>query len=174
MGEATDADRLRCWDRALEALARLETATDIDELSLRAGQAEALVGCLAQAEGWDEGSNQLLDELHTAFRRREEALLRREECCTDADHRVEGEDNEEASPARGKRRRAGRNYADENVLSARVHEVVRHMRGCRTEDDLLDIAFWVKRHADEFDDEHLASLRNWFAYFRAQLTVAAE
>jgi uncharacterized protein (DUF3820 family) len=171
--EATDGDRLRAWDRALESLSRVEAAQDLDDLGLRAGEAEVLIRLLAQSEGWDESGNQLLDELHTAFRRRELALLRREECCTDADQRVVAEGEEEA-PARGKRHKGGRNYADENVLTARVHEVVRHMRGCRTEDELLDVAFWVKRHADEFDDEHLAALRKWYSYFLAQLTVAAE
>jgi hypothetical protein len=171
MEEETDGDRLRAWDRALEALGRVEGAADLDELSLRAGQAEGLIVCLAQAEGWAEESNHLLDELHSAFRHRQEHLLRREENFTDADHRVEGEDSAEDAPARGKRRKGCRSYADENVMAARVHEIVRRMRSCRTEDDLLDVACWVGRHKEEFTGEALETLRKWFAYFRAELTA---
>jgi hypothetical protein len=55
------------------------------------------------------------------------------------------------------------------MVPARVHELVRRMRGCRTEDDLLDVAGHIRRHAREFSELALARLRAWFAFFRSEL-----
>jgi uncharacterized protein (DUF3820 family) len=168
--DATDADRLRSWDRALEGLDRLGGAQDLNHLDLLYAKGRAQVELLALAEGWDIGSNQLLDELDEAYRRRHDALLRQEVTFTDADHRVEGqEEGEEAAPRRRKGRSRGEGVVD--LEPARAHEVVRRMRGCRTLEQLADVGFWVARHRDEFREETLAKLRNWFSFFRAELTA---
>jgi uncharacterized protein (DUF3820 family) len=155
----TDVQRLLQWDVALEALDRLAGADDLDELEARHAEAVELVRLLAQDEGWDPDSNALLNEVLFSYTARREALERREMTFTDAPHRVE-------PTTRQKRRYAG------DVEAARVHEVIRWLRGCRTEDALLDAAAWVRRHRDAFTEAALSCLRQWYRHFLAELRDA--
>jgi uncharacterized protein (DUF3820 family) len=152
----TDVSRLLAWDTALEALDRMAGADDLGDLEDRYAEAVHLVRLLAQEENWDQDSNSMLDEVAQAYEARKESLERREVTFTDAPHRVEPSAKQKAW------------YAGDLEV-AKVHEVVRRMRGCRTDDELLDEAAWVRRHRDEFDEEALAHLRRWFTYFKAQL-----
>jgi uncharacterized protein (DUF3820 family) len=165
-------DRLRLWDRALEALDAVGGAQDVDDLQALCSRADQLVRLLALSEGWDEDSNTLLDELQAACARRRDQLERQETTTTDADHRVEASDGgeEEGAPRRKKKGRP-RGTALVDLEPARVHEVVRRLRSCRSEADLHFEASWVARHKDEFSADALACLRRWYAYFKAQLTA---
>jgi uncharacterized protein (DUF3820 family) len=154
----TDISRLLQWDVALEALDRLAGADDLADLEARHAEAVELVRLLAHDEGWDPDSNALLDEVLQAYTARKEALERREVTFTDAPHRVE-------PSTRQKSRYSG------DVEAARVHEVIRWLRGSRTQEDLLDVAAWIRRHRDEFTGEALACLRKWFVFFHAELHV---
>jgi uncharacterized protein (DUF3820 family) len=155
----TEVPRLLQWDAVLEALDRLAGADDLDDLEARHAEAVRLVWLLAQDEGWNPDSNVLLDEVLRSYTARKEALERREVTFTDAPHRVE-------PSARQKRNYAG------DVEAARVHEVIRWLRGCRTEDNLLDVAAWVRRHRTDFTETALACLRRWYRHFLAELRAA--
>jgi uncharacterized protein (DUF3820 family) len=155
----TDVPRLLQWDAVLEALDRLAGADDLDDLEVRHVEAVELVRMLAQDEGWDLNCNALLDEVLRAYTVRKEALERREVTFTDAPHRVE-------PSTRQKARYAG------DMEVARVHEVIRWLRGCRTEDDLFDVAAWVRRHRADFIEPALACLRRWYRHFLAELRAA--
>jgi hypothetical protein len=58
------------------------------------------------------------------------------------------------------------------VEAACSFEVVRWMRSCRSLDELLDVAAWVRRHQGDFTEESLAKLRSCYAYFKAEITKA--
>jgi hypothetical protein len=57
-----------------------------------------------------------------------------------------------------------------DLQHARVTEVVRMLRGCRSLDDLADVALWVANHKNEFTAESLAHLRCWYARTRDEIT----
>jgi hypothetical protein len=152
-----EAGRSYAWDRTLELVDQVGRAGDEGELEMLHDRAARAVRALAAAEGWDAESNALRDELDEARRCRWEQLARREEVFTDCARRVDPVEG------RGRRRRGP------DMEPARVHELVRRMRGCRTEGDLLEVAGHIRRHASEFTEPALAKLRAWYAHFRAEL-----
>jgi uncharacterized protein (DUF3820 family) len=157
-GRKAERNVVKLWDIAMEAIDLVMRADDLGDLEDRHAEAVHLVRLLAQEENWDQDSNALLDEVGQAYEARKDSLERREVTFTDAPHRVEPSTRQRA-----------RYTGDLQV--AKVHEVVRRMRGCRTEDELLDEAAWIRRHSDEFSEEALAHLRKWFCYFKAHLHV---
>jgi hypothetical protein len=165
----SDVSRLQQWDYALEAIDSESAAQDLDDLEDRRGKAETLVRLLAQDEGWNPDSNALLDELIATYDRRKDALERREEVFTDLPHQTVAEDdNEDVQRSNGRRRSRCRQRLGEDMEAARVHEVVRWLRSCRSLDELLDVAAWINRHNTDFREESLAKLRAWYSYLKAK------
>src|SRR5262249_15485719 len=96
-----------------------------------------------------------------------------EEVFTDLPHQTVAEDaDEDVQRPKGRRRSRGRQRLGEDMEAARVHEVVRWLRSCRSLDELLDVAAWINRHKSDFREESLAKLRAWYVYFKAEITKA--
>jgi hypothetical protein len=152
-----DADRVYSFADAIEAVEQLATAPSPVDLERLRARAEFLVTTLAQAEGWSDDSNPLLDELDAAYHRRRDQLAAGEIAFTDAPRKVE--------PAARTRGRAC-------PESARVFEQVRRLLSCRTREELLDVAAWIARHRAEFSPEAIVKLRGWYSEFRAELIAA--
>jgi uncharacterized protein (DUF3820 family) len=169
----TDAGRLRIWDDTMEAIDQVASATDLEELEYRHRRAYILLGFLAQTEDWNEDANPLLEELEATHARRRGTLERREESLSQlAQSWVEDAGEEGSSPGRRRCRGRALQRLAADVQEARVHEVVRRMRSCRTLDDLADVGMWVCNHRDELTEPSLARLRGWYATFRAEITAA--
>jgi hypothetical protein len=158
------------WDRTLEAIDLLGSTTDLDDLDRRYGRAAPLVESLAMSEGLDPDSNPLKDELDEGYFRRKDQLERREEPLTDFKSAAVTADEDGAR--KGRRRSVVRGAVAKlagDIQAARVHEVIRRFRGCRTLDDLADVALWVRNNTDLFEENSLTKLRAWYAHFRAEV-----
>jgi hypothetical protein len=164
-GGQDDGLRVTAWDRALEALDRVGSAADPDDLDQLYQRAALLVDSLAMSEGLDPDSNPIKDELDEGYHRRKDQLERREESLTDfkAACVTDGEGRPRSLGGKVVRRLAG------DLQAARVHEVIRRFRGCRTLDDLADVALWVANNRDLFEEDSLARLRGWYSHFRAEV-----
>ena len=149
----------------LEAIDQVGSASDPEDLERRYQRAALLVESLAMSEDLDPDSNPIKDELDEAFFRREDQLERREEPLTDFKAAVitDGESRPRSLGGKVIQKLAG------DMQAARVHEVIRWFRGCRTLDDLADVALWIKNNQDLFEEDSLAKLRGWFAHFRAEV-----
>jgi hypothetical protein len=143
-----DASTVRSWADALEGIDALAAAGDLAELDLRYAR--------ASARGWPAGAEALQEQLDQAYAARRDQLLAGEVDFTDAARRVEPTS-----------RRRGRGVPE----SARVVEVQRRFTGCRSLDDLLDVAYWVARHAGDFSEQALAALRSSYARCRSALAL---
>jgi hypothetical protein len=172
-GGEDDGLRVVSWDRTLEAIDRVSSAPDLDDLDRRYRKAAPLVESLAMSEGLDPDSNPLRDELDEGYLRRKDQLERREESLTDFKAACVTADGDGAR--KGRRRAvvpgAVAKFAGD-LQAARIHEVIRRFRGCRTLDDLADVALWVRNNDDLFEDDSLAKLRAWYAHFRAEVVKA--
>jgi hypothetical protein len=169
-GGEDDGLRVVSWDRTLEAIDRVSSAPDLDDLDRRYRRAAPLVESLAMSEGLDPDSNPLRDELDEGYLRRKDQLERREEPLTDFKATCVTADGDGAR--KGRRRAVVPGAVSRlagDLQAARVHEVIRRFRGCRTLDDLADVALWVRNNADLFEDDSLAKLRAWYAHFKAEV-----
>jgi hypothetical protein len=164
-GDEEDGLRVTAWDRALEAVDRLAAATDLDDLDQLYDRASLLVDSLAMSEGLHLDRNPIKDELEEGYHRRKDQLERREESLTDfkAACVTDGE---------GRPRNLGSKVVQKlaaDMQAARLHEVIRRLRGCRTLDDLADVALWIVNNKDLFEEESLTKLRGWYSHFRAEV-----
>jgi hypothetical protein len=169
-GGHDDGLRVVIWDRTLEAIDRVATAPDLRELGRLHRRAVKVVEALALSEGLDPDGNPLKDELDEAYLRRRDQLERREEPLTD----VQGADvtDDEEAARKGRRRCVGSRVVQKlaaDMQAARVHEVIRRLRGCRTLDDLADVGLWVGNNRELFTEDSLAKLRGWYAHFKAEV-----
>jgi hypothetical protein len=164
-GGKDDGLRVTAWDRMLEALDRVSSATNFDDLDQLYQRAALLVESLAMSEGLDPDSNPIKDELDEGYLRRKDQLERREEPLTDfkAACVTDGEGRPRSLGGRVVQKLAG------DMQAARVHEAIRRFRGCRTLDDLADVALWVGNNKDLFEAESLMKLRSWYSHFRAEI-----
>jgi hypothetical protein len=164
-GDQDEGLRVVSWDRALEAIDRVSSAPDIDDLDRRYRRAAPMVESLAMSEGLDPDSNPIKDELDEGYLRRKDQLARREEPLTDfkAACIAEGDGRPRSLGSRVVQKLAG------DMQAARVHEVIRRFRGCRTLDDLADVALWISNNRDLFEEASLAKLRAWYAHFKAEV-----
>jgi len=164
-GGQDDGLRVVSWDRTLEAIDRLGSAADLDDLDRRYRRSAALVESLAMSEGLDPDSNPIKDELDEGYLRRKDQLERREEPLTDFKVAciADGDGRPRSLGSKVVQKLAG------DMQAARVHEVIRRFRGCRTLDDLADVALWMSNNRDLFEEDSLAKLRAWYAHFRAEV-----
>ncbi len=56
-----------------------------------------------------------------------------------------------------------------DMQAARVHEVIRQFRGCRTLDELADVTLWIRNNRNLFEQDSLTKLRAWYAHFKAEV-----
>ena len=164
-GGEDDGWQVTAWDRTLEAIDQVGSASDLNDLERRYQRAALLVESLAMSEDLDPDSNPIKDELDEAFFRREDQLERREEPLTDFKAAVitDGESRPRSLGGKVIQKLAG------DMQAARVHEVIRWFRGCRTLDDLADVALWIRNNQDLFEEDSLAKLRGWIAHFKAEV-----
>jgi hypothetical protein len=169
-GGDEDGLRVNAWDRALEAIDGVSSAIDLEDLGFRYRRAAPLVESLAMSEGLDPDSNPIKDELDEAYFRRKDQLERREEALTDFKSAAVTTDEEGTRKGRrpsvvpgAVQRLAG------DMQAARVHEVIRRFRGCRTLDDLADVALWIGNNRDLFEDDSLSKLRGWYSHFKSEV-----
>jgi hypothetical protein len=166
-----DGLRVTAWDRTLEAIDRVASAPDLTDLDRIYHRALAVADSLAMSEGLDPDSNPIKDELDEAYHRRKDQLERREEPLTDFKAACIT-DEEGPATSRGRPRSLGSRVVQKlagDMQAARVHEVIRRFRGCRTLDDLADVALWVSNNRDLFEEDSLAKLRGWYSHFRAEV-----
>jgi hypothetical protein len=164
-GGEDDGLRVVSWDRTLEAIDRVSSATDLDDLDRRYHRAAPLVESLAMSEGLDPDSNPIKEELDEGYHRRKDQLERREGPLTDFKTAciTDGEGRPRSLGSRVVQKLAG------DLQAARVHEVIRRFRGCRTLDDLADVGLWVSNNRDLFEEDSLTKLRAWYAHFKAEV-----
>jgi hypothetical protein len=170
-----DSQRVVAWDRCLEAIDQMSVTQDLEELEDRFQRATLLARLLAQAEDLPEDSNPLKDEVEEVYLRRKDQLARREETLTDFKTAAVTDDSGELAGRKGRVRSQGRGAVQKiasDMQAARVTEVIRMMRGCRTLDDLADVAMWVRNHKEDFTEDSLAKLRGWYANFQAEIIQA--
>ena len=145
-----------------EAIDRVSSASDLEDLDRRYSRAAPVVESLAMSEGLDPDSNPLKDELDEAYFRRKDQLERREEPLTDLKQAaVTTGDEDGAKKGRHPSIVAGAvGKLAGDMQAARVHEVIRRFRGCRTLDDLADVALWINNNRDLFEADSLSKLRS--------------
>jgi hypothetical protein len=171
-GGNEDGLRVHAWDRALEAIDGVGSATDLEDLDRRYRRAAAVVANLAMSEGLDPDSNPIKDELDETYHRRKDQLERREEPLIDFKQAAVTADEE--GVRKGRRPSVvpgavGKLAGD--MQAARVHEVIRRFRGCRTLDDLADVALWIGNNRDLFEDDSLAKLRGWYSHLKTEMVM---
>jgi hypothetical protein len=170
-GGDEDGLRVVSWDRTLEAIDRVSSAPDLDDLDRLYHRAVLLVDSLAMSEGLNPDSNPIKDELDESYLRRKDQLERREESLTDF-KAASITDDEEQTTSKGRPRNLGGKVIQKlagDMQAARVHEVIRRFRGCRTLDDLADVALWIRNNRDLFEDDSLTKLRSWYAHFKTEI-----
>jgi hypothetical protein len=175
-GGSDDGLRVVAWDRCLEAIDGVASAPDLNELDRRHRRADGLVDSVAMSEGLDPDTNPLRDELDGAYLQRRDQLERHEEPLSDFKAAcVSDGDDEGPAAGRGRPRSLGSKVVQKlaaDMQAARVVEAVRRMRGCRTLDDLADVALWIRCNRDLFTEDALARLRGWHARFKAEIVTA--
>ena len=116
-GGEKDGMRVTAWDRTLEALDRMSSASDLDDLDGLYQRAVLLVESLAMSEGLDPDSNPIKDDLDESYLRRKDQLERREESLNDfkAASVTDGEGRLRSLGGRVVRKLAG------EMQAARVH-----------------------------------------------------
>jgi hypothetical protein len=171
-GGEDDGLRVTAWDRTLEAIDRVGSAPDLTDLDRLYHKALSVVDSLAMSEGLDPDSNPIKDELDEAYHRRKDQLDRREEPLTDFKAACVTDGEEGPATSRGRPRSLGGKVVQKlagDMQAARVHEVIRRFRGCRTLDDLADVALWISNNRDLFEEDSLAKLRGWFSHFKSEV-----
>jgi hypothetical protein len=169
-GKEDDGLRVVAWDRCMEAIDAMGTAQDLESLDDRHQRAALLTRLLSQSEGWAEDGNALMDELKEVYLRRKDQLERREESLTDLKEAVVTDG--EGTRQKGRHRSVGRGAVQKiaaDMQGARITEGIRMMRGCRTLDDLADVAMWIRNHREDFTEDSLSKLRGWHAFFQAEI-----
>jgi hypothetical protein len=171
-GGEEDGLRVTAWDRALEAIDRMGSAPDLDDLDRLYRRAGLLVDSLAMSENLDPESNPIKDELDECYLRRKDQLERREEPLTDFRAACVTDGDDGPATGKGRPRSLGGRVVQKlagDLQAARVHEVIRRFRGCRTLDDLADVALWIRNNSDLFEEDSLTKLRGWYAHFKAEV-----